>query len=78
MPNRWVLLGFLASGVLLFAIQVLWNVFSGFAGTSIEESLLLFNGSYVSYVMFNVQVTYRAFAVPLLALAVPFIFRLSR
>ena len=70
--------GFLGAAVLLFSLQAGINFASGFAGSSIEESLLLFNGSWLSYLGFNLQITYRAFALPLLALAVPFIFRLAR
>ncbi len=78
LPTRWGVLGFVAATAGLFVIQVAINTASGFAGSSIEESLLLFNGSYVSYLGFNLQITYRAFALPLLALALPFIFRLRR
>ena len=77
-PLRWGVWGFLGTPALLFAIQTGINFASGFAGSSIEESLLLFNGSWLSYLGFNLQITYRAFALPLLALAVPFIFRLVR
>ncbi len=78
LPLRWDIWGFLGAAALLFALQAGINFASGFAGSSIEESLLLFNGSWLSYLGFNLQITYRAFALPLLALAVPFIFRLSR
>lgn len=77
-PTRWGIWGFVAAAALLFVAQVAINTATGFAGSSIEESLLLFNGSYLSYLGFNLQITYRAFALPLLALALPFIFRLSR
>ncbi|KMW59924.1 hypothetical protein AIOL_000073 [Candidatus Rhodobacter oscarellae] len=78
MPIRWGVFGFLGAAASLFAIQVAVSAGTGFAGSSIEESLLLFNGSWVSYLGFNLQVTYRAFAPVLLALAVPLIWRLGR
>ncbi|WP_341368522.1 hypothetical protein [Yoonia sp. BS5-3] len=78
LPLRWGLIGFLSSVFLLFALQAGINVAGGFAGASIEESLLLFNGSYLSYLGFNLQITYRAFTGPILALTIPFIFRLFR
>ena len=78
MPTRWGVWGFCGAAVLIFALHIALNASMGFAGSSIEESLLLFNGSYLSYLGFNVQISYRAFALPLLALALPFIFRLSR
>ncbi|MCH2164887.1 MAG: hypothetical protein MK098_09580 [Marinovum sp.] len=78
LPMRWSVWGFVAAVIVLFAAMVGINFASGFAGSSIEESLLLFNGSYLSYLGFNLQISYRAFAPPLLALAVPLIFRLSR
>lgn len=78
LPLRWGVFGFLGAALLLFLIQVGINTSMGFAGTSIEESLLLFNGSYLSYLGYNLQITYRAFAPPLLGLAVPLIFRFSR
>ena len=78
LPLHWGIWGFLGTAALLFALQTGINFASGFAGSSIEESLLLFNGSWLSYLGFNLQITYRAFALPLLALAIPFIFRLAR
>lgn len=78
LPTRWGVFGFLGAAVLLFAVQVAVNAGTGFAGSSIEESLLLFNGSWLSYLGFNVQITYRAFAPVLLALAVPLMFRMGR
>ncbi len=78
MPLRWGVFGYLGAAALVFAVQVGINAATGFAGASIEESLLLFNGSWASYIGFNLQISYRAFALPLLALAVPLMFRLSR
>lgn len=78
MPLRWGTPGFVVSAICLFLGQAALNTFSGFEGTTIEESLLLFGGSYVSYIGFNLQITYRAFAIPLVALTLPLIYRLSR
>ncbi|MEM6556784.1 MAG: hypothetical protein AAF642_12970 [Pseudomonadota bacterium] len=78
LPTRWGAIGILVGASVVFAIQVAINTVSGFAGSSLEESLLLFNGSYLSYLGFNVQITYRAFAFPLLALALVYTYRLKR
>ncbi|WP_299293288.1 hypothetical protein [uncultured Tateyamaria sp.] len=78
LPVRWGAFGFLAAAAVLFLTQSVINTAMGFEGIPISESLLLFNDSYLSYVGFNLQITYRAFALPLLALATPFIFRLAR
>lgn len=78
LPLRWGVFGYLAAAALLFLIQAVINTATGFEGIPITDSLLLFNDSYAGYVGFNLQITYRAFAPPLLALAVPFIFRLAR
>ncbi len=78
MPTRWGVYGFLAAAAGLFLVQFAVNAGTGFAGSSLEESLLLFIGSVASYLGFNLQITTRAFALPLLALALPVIFRLSR
>ena len=78
MPLRWGVFGFLGALAVLFMIHAGLNAASGFAGSSFEESLLLFNGSVVSYLGFNLQITYRAFALPMLAVATPLVFRLAR
>ncbi|MEP3947460.1 hypothetical protein [Ascidiaceihabitans sp.] len=78
LPLRWGVFGFLGGAVLLFVTQAGVNTAMGFEGIPISESLLLFNESYLAYVGFNLQITYRAFAVPLLALSVPLIFRMSK
>lgn len=78
LPVRWGVAGFAGAAALLFLVQAAISTASGFAGTSIEESLLLFNGSVLSYVGFNMQITYRAFALPLSALAIVFIYRQRR
>ncbi|MEO0669398.1 MAG: hypothetical protein AAFZ99_15920 [Pseudomonadota bacterium] len=78
LPVRWGVRGYLGAAALLFAAQAGINTAMGFEGIPISDSLLLFNDSYLSYVGFNLQITYRAFALPLLALAVPFLYRLSR
>ena len=75
-PLRWGVFGFLGAAAFLFALQVAVNTATGFEGTSIEDSILLFNGSYSAFIGFNAQITYRAFTLPLLVLAVLFVFRL--
>lgn len=78
MPLRWGTIGFVAVAAFLFALQAGLHASAGFEGTSITESLALFNGSWQAYLGFNLQITYRSFALPLAALAVPLIYRLSR
>ncbi|WP_271950865.1 hypothetical protein [Ruegeria faecimaris] len=78
LPLRWGVFGFLAAVALLFLTQFCVNVGSGFEGTSWEESLILFEGSVVSYIGFNLQITARAFALPLLVLALVVVSRFSR
>jgi len=78
LPTRWGVFGFIAAAIGLFAAQVGINMGAGYGGSSIEDSLALFGESWTSYIGFNLQITYRAFAPVLMALAVPFIFRLSR
>ncbi|GFE49918.1 hypothetical protein So717_16710 [Roseobacter cerasinus] len=78
MPLRWGLPGFLNAAVTLFLAQFVLHSALGFEGSSIEESLLLFNGSWSAYLGFNAQITYRAFALPLLLLSAPLVWRLSK
>lgn len=78
LPLRTGVIGFVAMAALLFLAMAGINTARGFEGTSIEESLLLFNNSWAAYIGFNAQITFRAFALPLLALAVPFIYRMRR
>ncbi|MDX8352495.1 hypothetical protein [Cognatiyoonia sp. IB215182] len=78
LPLRFGAVGFVAATAFLFLAQLAVNTAGGFARASIEESLLLFNGSYIAYVGFNMQITYRAFAVPVFALALVVIIRLFR
>jgi len=78
LPARWGVFGFSAAAIGLFAAQVGLNMSTGYGGSSIEDSLALFGESWASYTGFNLQITYRAFAPVLMALAVPFVFRLSR
>ncbi|MEP3785234.1 hypothetical protein [Ascidiaceihabitans sp.] len=78
LPLRSGVIGYLGGAILLFVAQAGVNTAMGFEGVPISESLLLFNESYLAYVGFNLQITYRAFAVPLLALSVPLIFRMSK
>lgn len=77
-PRHWGVLGFLAAAAALFLAQTVIRTASGFSDSTIEESLLLFNGSWTSYVGFNMQLTYRAFAVPVLALATVILHRTFR
>jgi hypothetical protein len=78
LPTRWGLIGFISVGVILFSAQAGVKTVTGFGGSSIADSLALFNDSWGSYIGFNLQLTYRAFSPALMALAIPFIFRLSR
>ena len=78
LPTRWGVFGFIAAAIGLFVAQVGINTSTGYGGSSIEDSLALFDDSLTSYIGFNLQITYRAFAPVLFALAVPFVFRLSR
>ncbi len=78
LPLRWGVIGFLGAVALLFLCQFGVNASSGFEGASWEESLILFEGSVVSYIGFNLQITARAFALPLLVLAVVVVGRFSR
>ncbi|NOD94839.1 hypothetical protein GS636_18755 [Ruegeria sp. HKCCD4884] len=75
LPLRWGVFGFLGAAALLFLCQFAVNAGSGFEGTSWEESLILFESSVVSYIGFNLQITARAFALPLLVLAAIFVRR---
>ncbi|WP_170771039.1 hypothetical protein [Ruegeria lacuscaerulensis] len=75
LPLRWGVIGFLAAAAVLFLTQFGVNAGGGFEGTSWEETLILFEGSVVSYIGFNLQITARAFALPLLVLAVVFVRR---
>ena len=78
MPLRWGVLGFIGAAVILFVSQVVINAAGGYAGSPLSESLLLFGGSWVSYIGFNAQITYRAFAVPMLVLGAVIIWRQRR
>ncbi len=76
LPVRRPLWGFLAAAAILFCAQATIRTAAGFSGSTIEESLLLFNGSWASYIGFNLQLTLRAFALPLLVLSSVTIWRL--
>ena len=78
LPPRWGVWGFLAAVVLVFVTQAGINFARGFEGTSLEESLLLFNNSWGAYLGYNLQITYRAFALPLLVLSAITVFRVRR
>ncbi|MEM7090852.1 MAG: hypothetical protein AAF496_14910 [Pseudomonadota bacterium] len=75
LPLRWGAFGFLGAVAVLFLTQFGVNAGSGFEGTTWEESLILFEGSVVSYIGFNLQITARAFALPVLVLALVFVRR---
>ena len=77
-PLRWGVFGFIGAAALLFVAQVVVNAAGGYAGSPLSESLLLFGGSWVSYIGFNAQITYRAFAVPVLVLGAVIIWRQRR
>jgi len=78
LPLRWGVLGFLAAAALLFLTQVAIHTAMGFEGTPLSETMLLFNNSWPAYIGYNLQFTFRSFALPLLALATPLMFRLGR
>ena len=78
LPTRWGIIGFVAAAIGLFAAQAGIDISSGYGGMAIQDSLAFFGDSWASYIGFNLKVTYRAFALVLLALSVPFIFRLSK
>ncbi|KEJ91083.1 hypothetical protein [Sulfitobacter donghicola] len=78
LPLRWHLWGFLAASAALFIAQAGVSTAGGYEGLPFAETLVFFNESWASYVGYNLQLTYRAFALPLFALAVPFVFRLGR
>lgn len=77
-PLRWGVFGFLGAVIVLFIAQMLISAAGGYAGSPLSESLLLFGGSWVSYVGFNAQLTYRAFMVPVLLLGAVVIWRQRR
>ena len=60
---------FLLAAALLLLVSFGVRAFQGFEGLPLSESLLLFEGSWVAYFGFNLQVAYRAFALPLLVLS---------
>ncbi|MEM9966830.1 MAG: hypothetical protein AAF755_01880 [Pseudomonadota bacterium] len=78
LPTRWGILGFVACVAALFLLQVSVQTARGYEGIAFEETLLLFNNSWASYIGYNFQITYRAFAAPMMVLALVFIFRLMR
>ncbi len=78
LPLGWGVFGFLGAVAVLFLTQFGVNAGSGFEGTSWDEMLILFEGSVVSYIGFNLQITVRAFALPLLVLAVVVVGRFKR
>ncbi|WP_037313037.1 hypothetical protein [Ruegeria halocynthiae] len=78
LPLRWGVFGFIGAVAVLFLTQFGVNTGNGFEGTTWEESLILFEGSVVSYIGFNLQISARAFALPLLVLAVVVVGRFNR
>jgi len=78
LPTRWGVFGFIAAAIGLFSAQAGIGIRSGYGGMPMQDSLGLFGDSWASYIGFNLKLTYRAFALVLLALAVPFVFRLSK
>ncbi len=77
-PTRWGLIGYLGAAAALYLTFFAMLALRGFEGLPLEESLLLFEGSMIAYLGFNLQVAYRAFALPLLALSAIFVFRQQR
>ena len=77
-PTRWGLIGFLGAAATLYLTFFAMLALRGFEGLPLAESLLLFEGSMVAYLGFNLQVAYRAFALPLLVLSAIFILRQQR
>lgn len=77
-PTRWGLVGFLATATALYLAFFTMLALRGFEGLPLAESLLLFEGSMTAYLGFNLQVAYRAFALPLLVLAALIILRQQR
>ncbi|KIC51768.1 hypothetical protein [Tateyamaria sp. ANG-S1] len=78
LPLRWGVFGFLAAAALLFLTQAAIHTLMGFEGTPLSETMLLFNNSWPAYIGYNLQITVRSFALPLLALSTPLIFRMGR
>jgi hypothetical protein len=76
LPLRWGVWGLLGACAVLFLVHAGVNTARGYEGIPFEETLLLFNDSWVSYVGYNLQITYRAFVLPVLGVAVPLVFRL--
>lgn len=78
LPLRWGLWGFLGGAALLFVVQAGIRTAGGYEGLDFTDTMVLFNNSWVSYIAYNLQVTNRAFAAPLLMLAAVFVWRLGR
>jgi hypothetical protein len=77
-PLRWGVFGFAACALVVFAVSTVIGIASGFEGASIEESVLLFGGSFSGYAGFKMLIAYRAFALPALAVGAVMVFRLKR
>ncbi len=78
LPLRWGVFGFAVGALAVFLVSFGIGLANGFEGTSIEESLLLFGGSFWGYAGFKMLVAYRAFALPALTLGAVLVVRLSR
>ncbi|WP_299744754.1 hypothetical protein [uncultured Tateyamaria sp.] len=78
LPLRRGVVGFVTAVAFLFLTQAAIHTAMGFEGTPLSETMLLFNNSWPAYIGYNLQITFRSFALPLLALATPLIFRLGR
>lgn len=78
LPLRGGAFGFFAAAALLFLTQAAIHTAMGFEGTPLSETMLLFNNSWPAYIGYNLQITFRSFALPLLVLATPLIFRMGR
>ncbi len=78
LPLRWGFWGFLGAAAALFVVQAGIRTAGGYEGLAFADTMLLFNNSWASYVGYNLQVTNRAFALPLFVFAAPFVWRMSR
>ena len=78
LPLRWGVFGFLGAVAVLYLTQFGVTAGSGFEGASWDETLILFEGSVVSYIGFNLQITARAFALPLLLVSTIVVWRFRR
>lgn len=72
----WVLVprtgvwGFALAALIAFLAQLAWRLAQGFEGLPWDETLALFNDSFLAYFGWSAQVTWRAFAAPALVLGI--------